>query len=219
MTDKMTKEQVIDAISQEMRRLSYEDTIATERVEPIIREKQAPPGSLGLPELLDKRRIEYAIPDGAFKEQAVFDRVYIYQKRIEMRDTFSDESLIYTTSVGKQREHDSVPHGIIVSAGLKALDTLRSNGIDLGHIVGFIQLAPYRKEVAVVEGVSFYLMLLRVGDITGSFDLAEEFRKGRCKVHTRVITGDDGLEIKEHIYLDESGKIWDPIIPFMPADY
>lgn len=196
----------------------HNNLIATERVRPEVRKSQAKPGSLNLPKLLEQRRLEYAIPDGFFKEQAVFDRIFLFQVRLTGRETFVDGGKIVLSQMGKQRELESAPYGIVISAGLTALDQLRSNGIDLGHIVGFIREAPWRKPVDIVDGVEFYAMLLTVGDITGSIDLAESLVSGHCKIHERELASSDGITTIEHVFVDETGKMWNPSQPFIPAD-
>ena len=68
---------------------------------------------------------------------------------------------------------------IIVSAGTDALDNLRSHGMDLGHIVSIIREAPYGIRMATVYGKKHVLMIINVGDICASEDLAFEMREGR----------------------------------------
>jgi len=210
--------EVVAQVSNLEQTFVHENLLATERMAQTVRERQAKPGSLGLPKLLDERRIQYAIPDGFFREQACFDRVFLFQVRLSGRETFVDDGKIVLSQMGKQRELESAPYGILVSAGLPALDQLRSNGIDLGHIVGFIREAPWRKPVDVVDGVEYYNMLLTVGDITGSIDLASALVSGQCAIHGRELTSDDGIVTVEHVYKDREGKLWNPSQPFIPAD-
>lgn len=195
----------------------FDSLLATERVAPIVKRRQSPKGKLGLSDLLDARRIEYAIPDELFAEQACFDRIFAFQVRLHNRDKAGDESKIILTQQGMQRELESAPYGIILSAGLPALDELRSNGIDVGHIVGFIREAPWRKPMAIIDGVEFYALLLRVGDITGSVDLATAIKNGECKVEMREYTSDDGTITREHVFVDSDGKTWNPTVPFIPV--
>lgn len=196
----------------------HQNLTETEKKADQIRQTQAKPGALGLPELLDKRRIQYGIPDGVFKEHCLFDRIFVYQIRLRQSKMAGDDSRIALSSIGLRRELESAPYGIIVSAGLPALDKLRSNGVDLGHIVGFIREAPWRKPVEVIDGVEFSILLLRVGDLTGSVDLASMVRYGTCKLHVREIENSDGITTKEHCWIGKDGKILNPSMPFMPAD-
>ena len=195
----------------------HESLLATEREADTVRKRQAPLGALGLPDLLDRRRVEYAIPDELFSEHASFDRIFAFQVRLHNRNKAGDESKIILTQQGMQRELESAPYGIILSAGLPALDELRSNGIDLGHVVGFIREAPWRKPMAVINGVEFYIMLLRVGDITGSVDLATAIKNGECRIEVRELKSDDGHVTREHVFVDANGSTWNPSVPFIPV--
>src|SRR5688572_32585004 len=49
-----------------------------ERRKKELRDSMAPPGALGLPPLLEAQRLKYGIPNGVFKTQAVFDRIFVY---------------------------------------------------------------------------------------------------------------------------------------------
>lgn len=178
------------------------DKARTERLLKFI----SPPGTLGLPKLLDERRIEYGITDGAFKRQAVFDRVLVYQIPMQKGDKYQEDSLIHLAESTQQRERNRAPHGIVISAGLKALDSLRSHGIDIGHRVLFAHTAPYHVRYDVVEGREFHLVVLQDGDIIASEDLAENLRERR--VFFKVNRTEDGLVT--HTYQDENGKTWLP---------
>jgi co-chaperonin GroES (HSP10) len=171
------------------------------------RQNQAKPGALNLPPLLEKRRDKYGIIDGAFAAQPVYDRVFVWQIPMEESETFGG-GLIIKTERTKQMEHEEAPRGIIVGAGLKALDSLRSNGIDVGHIVSFVRLSPYRKPCGRgFRNLEEHVIILRAGDIIASEDLAEVAREGG------IVTkrNDEG----QHYY-DGAGM---PTVPVIPADY
>jgi hypothetical protein len=107
----------------------------------------------------------------------------------------------------KQREKNRAPNGIIVSAGLKALDQLRSHGIDLGHRVLFAHTAPYHIRYDTVLGVEQHLIILLAGDIIGSEDLASNLKKREVRYFARRTETS-----VEHTFIDENGKPW------LPAD-
>ncbi len=179
--------------------------------------RQAPPGALGLPPLLDERRLSHVIPDGAFKEAAVYDRVYIYQ--LGRRDVAAGETdetyegtSILKTQERRDYEHKETPRGIIVSAGLDALEHLHSNGMDLGHIVGFIRNAPWAKEVDFFEGKPIQMFIMRSGDLTGSEDLQANLRAGKVRYIWDANTN-------EYLFVDQTGKQWKPQMPWMPDDF
>ena len=145
-------------------------------------DKMSPPGVLRLrSKLLERRRLEHRITDGHFRTQAMFDHIFV--KQIEAPETIGDSpSPIFLTDTAKGREKQNTFKGIIVSAGLKALDELRSNGIDLGHEIWFVKHVSARFEVETVDGKMEYLLCLCVGDIKGSVDMADALREGEIEV-------------------------------------
>ena len=181
--------------------------------EALMRKAMAPPGGIpGLSPLLDARRLEYAIPNGAFHIQAAFDVCLVHQVDRNQSDTFVLGGKILKSQNDKRREAESTPRGVLVSAGLQALDCLRSNGIELGHIVTLIRQAPWRMPIDNVGGHEKHLLILRTGDITGSEDLSGALARGECRVEWDA-------ENARHIYVDPRGQRWDPTLPFLPADY
>ncbi len=175
-----------------------------------IRAKMSPKGTLKLPPLLEARRWQYLIPDGCFSVQAVFDRMLVMQIPFSDKKTFGDTSIIMPETT-KARRADEACRGIIISAGLKGLNNLRSNGMDLGHIIRFIKNAPWRMEVDVVNGKDIFELLMRDGDVVGSEDLAEALRRGECEV-----VWDE--ETAQHCYKDATGKQWTPLLPWIQED-
>lgn len=175
-----------------------------------IRQRQSPKGAFGLPELLDARRLKYAIPDGAFQRCSVYDRILVWQIPSDEGETFGD-TMIIMPETSKVKARESAPRGIIVSAGLLALDHLRSNGMDLGHIVNFVIQAPWRLQIDTVNGHPFFLLILRDGDLIASEDLQYALKNGEC-----TITNNNQ---NQHIFTDKQGKQWQPQLPFIPEDY
>jgi hypothetical protein len=172
------------------------------------------PGTLGLPDLLERRRWEHGITDGAFRFQPAFDRVLIHQISQWKGDCAAPGSKIVMSPISRKKEHEANPEGVIVAAGLRAMDELVSNGMDLGHMVTFIRQAPWRKRVGFVRGVPVYAIILRTGDIMGSEDLSSMIRDGTMK-----IVHDE--ENNEHVYERSSGEVIRPsrVKPFMGDDY
>ena len=155
-------------------------------------EHMSPAGALGLPPLLEKRRIEYGIVDEAFEQECLFDRVYVWQIPRNEADTY-EGTMIIRPDQAKRREEESCPRGVIVSAGLKALDNLRSNGVDLGHVISFVRMSPWRMPIGNIAGVEIPpLLVMRDGDLISSLDLCEARRAG--KVRTIQAQAASGLE-------------------------
>lgn len=183
-----------------------------------IRRCMSPPGALNLPPLLEKRRQEYGITDGAFKRAAQFDRIYVFQIAMNDGPTFVKDGRIFMPETAKKRVREEAARGIVISAGLKALDNLRSNGTDLGHIVNFARLSPYRIPSEHIDGVEQHIMVLRDGDIIGDEDLEEQRRAGLVAVE-QLKLGDGSVQ---HVlrYADtERPPPGSPTMPWMPDDY
>jgi hypothetical protein len=179
-----------------------------ERRSAVMRKRMSPPGALGLPKLLDERRLEYGITDGAFSRQAVFDRVFLWQIPMQKGDKFESDSLIHMPESVQQREKSRAPQGIIVSAGLRALDQLRSHGVDLGHKILFCHAAPYHIRYDSVLGLEQHLIIVLAGDIIGSEDLATNLRTRQVRCLPRRLENNS----VDHVFIDERGDAW------LPAD-
>lgn len=189
-----------EAALQQLTEITEREVVAT----------QAPPGGIpGLPPLLEARRLQYGIPNDAFKIQAAFNVCLV--KQVSWVEGEKIGSIFLPKTMQKKNEEEA-PRGILVSAGLQALDCLRSNGIDLGHMVSMLRLAPWRMPVEIVAGKYEYLLILRTGDITGSEDLRVALAEGKCRIHYDEEHG-------QHLYVDENGKRWTPTLPFIPEDY
>lgn len=134
-----------------------------------------PRGTFNIPMLLDERRFEYGIPNGCFKQFPVFDKVYVWQIPTEERHTYSDGGTIIKPDAVISHDRNTAPRGIIVSAGLQALDSLRSTGIDLGHIIRFKKFSPFIQPIDEVDGRPLNVMVIRDGDIVASEDLAKAY--------------------------------------------
>ena len=110
----------------------------------------------------------------------------------------------------RQRNEESTPRGVIVSAGLRARDNLASNGMDIGHVVNFIRLSPFRLPYLSISGVEMCLLVMRDGDIVSSEDVPAMKLRGELKVVTKV---------------DEKGREFFSYdghrsrVPFIPEDY
>lgn len=189
--------------------LDARDREQAERRTAVTLKRMSPKGALGLPQLLDERRLEYGITDGAFSRQAVFDRVFLWQIPMQKGDKFESDSLIHMPESVQQREKARAPQGIIVSAGLRALDQLRSHGVDLGHKILFCHAAPYHIRYDSVLGLEQHLIIVLAGDVIGSEDLATNLRNRQVRCLPRRNTENNSVD---HVFIDERGDAW------LPAD-
>jgi hypothetical protein len=183
-----------------------------------IRKIISPPNSLGLSRLLDDRRYEFAIPDCCFGVEASFDRIIIKQVTDYEGKTYIPGGKIEMPDSTKGRLLKEAPRGVLVSAGLRALDELRSNGIDVGHVVRFVRNAPYRFRAGVVLSKEVELLMLRSGDIVGSEDLSRLLREGKVKKQVVEVKSPSGDTVRQHIYTDEDGNNWNPALPWISDD-
>lgn len=202
-----TAEQVVSA------EVGIQDVAA--KIATLVEKRQAKPGKLGLPMLLDERRIKYAIPDEAFDFQCAFDRILVYQVPLYDGNTYGKDSLIQMAATTQRRLKEEAPRGVIVSAGLSAMDTLASNGMQVGHIVRFVRMAPWVMPIAKIEGYDLSVLVLRDGDIIASEDLMSELKSKTVSFSAAV--NDKG--VREHGLVDKAGKRWTPINPWVADDY
>lgn len=143
----------------------------------------SPAGALGLESLVDKRRLEFEIPDCVFKfAQPVYDRVFIYQLPFFRGDMYGDakdpkdpnKPLIVLTDDGKDIDKNTTPRGLLIAAGLTARDRLYAHGIEIGHIVNFVKYTQWRMRVGLVEGQEEHIIPMLDRDIIASEDLRGE---------------------------------------------
>jgi hypothetical protein len=174
------------------------------RVEAEARKHFSPPGALGLPKLLDEKRCKYGIPDTAWTTQPAFDQVLVWQIAVDEGKSFGGGTILKTETTLK-RELQEAPRGVIVSAGLTALDQLRSHGIDVGHTIDFYQIAPLRKRLPTIAGKEPTLVMIQARYVFGSEELASALRTRSARIITKDIDG-----AQEHYYCDEGGKAWKP---------
>ncbi len=172
--------------------------------------------SLGLGKLVDQKRWQYGIPDCAFFNQSpAFNKILVAQipEVGEESDVYAGTTII-KTEITKKRDQVEAPRGVIVGAGLQALDELRSNGIDIGHTIGFTRLAPFRRRAGVIAGQPILLVVLLAGDVVDSEDLGAQLRGRKCRVVAKP--NEEGVMI--HQFIDENGKLWSPVQADVPED-
>lgn len=171
-----------------------------------------------IPPLL-RRRIEmlkgtkFEMSEETFRRatscQAVFDRVLLWQ----WPEPWYGGTKFHGTDIDKPestlaRQGYDTPRGIIVSAGLNALDVLRSQGMDVGHVVHFCVNSLHRRPLD--DHDSKHLALLRVGDIIDSEDLADAIDKSLCSIE--VVNTEKG---PEHRVVGPAGAPWSPQLPWI----
>lgn len=169
-----------------------------------------------VPPLLKARMKEldgtpFAIPKEALGLQAVYDRVLVWQfpDAKSGKETYGDGPIVKANAT-LDRIYQSIPRGLIITAGLGCMDALRANGMDIGHVVYFCVNSPYR--LPLDDGDKNFLCLLRAGDMVASEDLARALDADECMIYFQ----DNGLlDGAQHVLVDSEGKIWKPKLPWM----
>lgn len=187
-----------------------------------LKKKLAAEGDLGLPPALEKKRQEHLIPGGAFKVRPVYDRIYVYQ--IGDRDIPEGESATYGDTkiimpeTAKEFRRGQVPRGVLVGAGLQAMNKLWSNGIEIGDTVWIIRNAPWGMPIDWVGPHELSVMVMRAGDVTGSEEGKARVESGELQVVRRPVER-DGLTYHVHAFYDTKNECYRyPDIPWMGDD-
>jgi hypothetical protein len=157
----------------------------------LLKTRMSEPEWLRLPPLLEERRKKYGIPDGVFKVEATWDRIIVFPI-----DLFDGEQAQKTTggiwkpATTQLRDQQEGHRGILISAGLTAMDRLASHGYELGHIVHTNKNVPFARRCEQFEAFEVYYLAMREADLLGSEDLREQLRTGEAKIVD--VGGDDG---------------------------
>lgn len=171
MSERMNKFLEKDPESLKKKELAERNLVAA-GIADKLEKSLKPKGFFNVPELLDNRRLEYAIPNGAFASYPTFDKCYVWQIPMDERTTYAEGGLIVRPDQIMAADRHTAPRGILISAGLQAMDSLYSTGVELGHIIRFKKLSPFVMQVDDIDGHKLYCMVVRDGDIDGSEDLA-----------------------------------------------
>jgi hypothetical protein len=132
-----------------------------------------------IPELLAKRVNDLEIPP--WPGQATFERVIVYRIPDEgsSSETFAKDGLIVKPETRRETDKERSPRGVVVSAGLAAMDVLVSNGMQLGELVWFAPHVPFRFEVGKrTDGTPWEFYFMNVGDIVLSEDILQRVVDG-----------------------------------------
>lgn len=172
----------------------------------LIRARMSPPGALRLPELLEAQRLKWGIPDGFFKSQAAFDRIFVFPiDQFDEAETYSPGGTIIRGTLTKLKDMQEGNRGILISAGLTAADRLMSHGIELGHIITTNKNVPFARRCERLEdGTQMFYLVMREADLAGSETLAAEIMAGKKKV---IDVGDAG-SYEHQVATNDEGE-WD----------
>lgn len=148
----------------------------------LIREKMSPPEVLKLPPKLEAARQKHGIPDGFFRACAGFDRIFVFPLDPFDKDDKMPGSFLFRAEATKQKDMNEGFRGVLISAGLTAMDRLMSHGYELGDIVMTNKNVPFARRVELLEGEPMFVLVMRDGDLAGNETLQEDLRAGRRRV-------------------------------------
>lgn len=157
---------------------------------------------LVVPKLLRERIKQFNIPPAP--GQCEFERVLIYQIPDEEKagEKVSKTSLLYKPINRADADREKCPRGVIVSAGLKAMDILHDHGMQIGEMVRFSPSVYTRFELdRTEEGKERFMPFMNVGDIITSEDVPNRLADGTLEIHY-----EDG----QYKYKGRGGKRRDP---------
>lgn len=131
---------------------------------------------------LEARRKLYGIPEAPYLPMG--KNVLVFRLPSETRTAGG----LYIAEIAQEPK----PIGVLVAAGLAALDVLADHLVEIGDIVWFARFAGYEREVARdPEGKAKEILQCKVEDVLGSVDALE--RRKTCDI--------DLNEEGEHIYV------------------
>jgi co-chaperonin GroES (HSP10) len=194
------------------------DLEAAKRRTALIREHMSPPGELGLCPALEAQRLKYGITDAFFKVQASFDRIFVFPIDAEEGDKAEKTTGgIYKPATTKLRDKQEGNRGVLISAGLTAMDRLMSHGIEIGDIVITNKNVPFARRCESISNEALHYLVMRDGDLAGSETLMERIRAGKQRVvemggeggyqHQVAAVREDGtLDVgkKQSVYLNDT---------------
>jgi hypothetical protein len=149
--------------------------------------------------LLKARLREYDVP--SWPGETPFARVLVYRIPDEAAasETFVPGGVIVKAETKRDVDIARSPRGIIVSAGLEAMDIMHDHGMALGDLVWIAPHSPYRFDFGKDEkGRSIEFYFLYVGDICLDEDVSARLADGTIKLATNT----DG----KHVY-DWAGEM------------
>lgn len=148
----------------------------------LIKEKMSPEGALGLPTKLEAARLKHGIPDGFFRTQAVFDRIFVFPLDPFDQDDKIPGTSLFRPQLTKQKDLQEGYRGVLISAGLTAADRLMSHGIELGDVVMTNKNVPFARRVEQLEGFDMFVLVMRDGDLAGDETQREDIRAGKKRI-------------------------------------
>lgn len=169
----------------------------------LIKALQSPPGALGLPPRLEAARLKYGITDAFFRVQASFDRIFVFPLSLEDGDKAEKTSGgIWKPNTTKLKDLQEGNRGVLISAGLTAMDRLMSHGYELGDIVITNKNVPFARRCESIGEEALHYLVMREADLAGNESQMERIRAGE----QRIEDAGDEFEYNHQIAHDDNGK-------------
>jgi hypothetical protein len=122
----------------------------------------------------------------------VFDRIFVFPLDPFDQDEKIPGTSLFRPQLTKQKDLQEGYRGVLISAGLTAMDRLMSHGYELGDIVMTNKNVPFARRVEQLEGFDMFVLVMRDGDLAGNETLQADILAGR----RRVV--DEGVGRYEH---------------------
>lgn len=180
----------------------------------LIKEQMSPPGALGLPPLLEAQRLKYGIVDGAFKTQALFDRIHVFPIDHEEGELVEKTAGgLYKPAVTKLKDKQEGNRGVLISAGLTAMDRLMSHGVQIGDIVITNKNVPFARRCGDIQMHAMHYLVMRDADLASDETLMERIRAGEQRIadvggvdgYSHQLADADGhVKKKQSVYINDT---------------
>lgn len=168
----------------------------------LIKERMSPAGALHLPEKLEAARHKHGIPDGFFRVAAGFDRIFVFPiDPFDANEKLPGSSL-YRAELTQQKDLQEGYRGVLISAGLTAMDRLMSHGYELGDVVMTNKNVPFARRMELLEGKPMFVLVMRDGDLAGNETLQADILAGKRRV---IDAGDPDRYEHQVGHLGEAG--------------
>ena len=138
----------------------------------------------GLTPLVDARRLEFGMANCYFHKQPTFDHVFVYQitEDGEEEETIGPSGIIVKPQQRIASDRQRSCRGVLISAGLQAMEQLASHDVQLGDLVTYLHMSPWCMKVGEVLGQAQTVMVLRAGNIVANEGTAARLHDGRLYI-------------------------------------
>lgn len=146
------------------------------------------------PDPIPARAREHGVHPGVFEFQCAFDKVVVASIDSIAFETHTDDdgnswhtypgSGLTIPAMVVHAANSANPRGIVISAGLKAMDYLRHHDVRLGDIVSLARISPYQITVGFDPATNqvYQAKVVEANAIMCSFDHIQRRKSGEVKL-------------------------------------